>query len=159
MYEPGKKTDPPKRPLIFYYAVMLLAVLLLNWLFVPMYAQRQVHEVTYDTFLSMVDEGRVKTVAYDREDSQIVFEGTDENGKEAVYKTGIFPDDGLYERLDEANVQFAAEIPQQTSPLLSLLVSYAPVSYTHLDVYKRQETCRMYRGWLFAVRRRLTEEI
>ena len=125
MYEPGKKTNPPKRPLIFYYAVMLLAVLLLNWLFVPMYAQRQVHEVTYDTFLSMVDEGRVKTVAYDREDSQIVFEGTDENVKEAVYKTGIFPDDGLYERLDEANVQFAAEIPQQTSPLLSLLVSYA----------------------------------
>lgn len=124
MYEPGEKTNPPKRPLIFYYAVMLLAVLLLNWLFVPMYAQRQVHEVTYDTFLSMVDEGRVKTVAYDREDSQIVFEGTDENGKEAVYKTGIFPDDGLYERLDEANVQFAAEIPQQTSPLLSLLVSY-----------------------------------
>ena len=125
MMQSNPNRNSPKRPLIFYYAIMLVALMLLNWLLVPMFAQRQVTEVGYDTFVSMVDEGRVKTVAYDREESQIMFEGTDEDGRERVYKTGIFPDDGLYDRLDDAGVQFAAEIPTQTSPLLSLLVSYA----------------------------------
>ena len=125
MMQSNPNRNSPKRPLIFYYAIMLVALMLLNWLLVPMFAQRQVTEVGYDTFVSMVDEGRVKTVAYNREESQIMFEGTDEDGRERVYKTGIFPDDGLYDRLDDAGVQFAAEIPTQTSPLLSLLVSYA----------------------------------
>ena len=125
MMQSNPNRNSPKRPLIFYYAIMLVALMLLNWLLVPMFAQRQVTEVGYDTFVSMVDEGRVKTVAYDREESQIMYEGTDEDGRERVYKTGIFPDDGLYDRLDDAGVQFAAEIPTQTSPLLSLLVSYA----------------------------------
>ena len=114
MMQSNPNRNSPKRPLIFYYAIMLVALMLLNWLLVPMFAQRQVTEVGYDTFVSMVDEGRVKTVAYDREESQIMFEGTDEDGRERVYKTGIFPDDGLYDRLDDAGVQFAAEIPTQT---------------------------------------------
>ncbi len=54
-----------------------------------------------------------------------MFEATNEDGKTAIYKTGIFPDSDLYSRLDEAGVNFAAEIPTQTSPLLSILVSYA----------------------------------
>ena len=119
------KSPAPKRPLIFYYAVTLIILMLLNWLLVPMLAQRQVIEVGYDEFVSMLDDGRVQTVAYDQTESQIMFEATDEDGNRAVYKTGIFPDPDLYDRLDDANVKFAAEIPTQTSPLLSLLVSYA----------------------------------
>ena len=53
---------------------------------------------------AMLDEGRVQTVAYDQTESQIVFEATDEDGNTAVYKTGIFPDPDLYERLDDADV-------------------------------------------------------
>ena len=119
------KSPAPKRPLIFYYAVTLIILMLLNWLLVPMLAQRQVIEVGYDEFVSMLDDGKVQTVAYDQTESQIMFEATDEDGNRAVYKTGIFPDPDLYDRLDDANVKFAAEIPTQTSPLLSLLVSYA----------------------------------
>ena len=122
MVDTGKN---PKRPLIFYYAVTLLILMLLNWLFFPALMQRRVTEVGYDEFTAMLDEGRVQTVAYDQPESQIVFEATDEEGRTAVYKTGIFPDPDLYERLDEAGVKFAAEIPTQTSPLLTILVSYA----------------------------------
>ena len=125
MVEPGKDSKTPKRPLIFYYAVTLLVLMMLNWLLVPMLAQRQVVEVGYNEFVSMLDEGKVQTVAYEPSESQIVFEATNEDGKTAIYKTGIFPDSDLYSRLDEADVNFAAEIPTQTSPLLSILVSYA----------------------------------
>lgn len=125
MVEPGKGSQTPKRPLIFYYVITLLVLMVLNWLLVPMFAQRQVVEVGYDEFVSMLDAGKVQTVAYDQAESQIVFEGTDEDGKKAIYKTGIFPDPELYDRLDDAGVKFAAEIPTQTSPLFSILVSYA----------------------------------
>ena len=125
MVDTGKKQKNPKRPLIFYYAVTLLILMLLNWLFFPALMQRRVTEVGYDEFTTMLDEGRVQTVAYDQTESQIVFEATDEDGNTAVYKTGIFPDPDLYERLDDADVKFAAEIPTQTSPLLTILVSYA----------------------------------
>ena len=125
MVEPGKNSKTPKRPLIFYYAVTLLVLMLLNWLLVPMLAQRQVVEVGYNEFVSMLDEGKVQTVAYEPSESQIVFEATNENGKTGIYKTGIFPDSDLYNRLDEAGVKFAAEIQTQTSPLLSILISYA----------------------------------
>ena len=125
MVDTGKNRKNPKRPLIFYYAVTLLILMLLNWLFFPALMQRRVTEVGYDEFTAMLDEGRVQTVAYDQPESQIVFEATDEEGRTAVYKTGIFPDPDLYERLDETGVKFAAEIPTQTSPLLTILVSYA----------------------------------
>ena len=125
MVDTGKNQKNPKRPLIFYYAVTLLILMLLNWLFFPALMQRRVTEVGYDEFTTMLDEGRVQTVAYDQTESQIVFEATDEDGNTAVYKTGIFPDPDLYERLDDADVKFAAEIPTQTSPLLTILVSYA----------------------------------
>ena len=125
MVDTGKNQKNPKRPLIFYYVVTLLILMLLNWLFFPAMMQRRVTEVGYNEFTAMLDEGRVQTVAYDQSESQIVFEATDEDGRTAIYKTGIFPDPDLYERLDQADVKFAAEIPTQTSPLLTILVSYA----------------------------------
>lgn len=126
MVGPANGSKTPKKPLIFYYAVTLVVLMLLNWLLFPMLAQRQVTEVGYDEFLSMVDDGRVETVAYDKQEEQIVFEGKNEDGKSAVYKTGIFPDQDLVERLlDADSVKFASEIPTQASPLLSLLLGYA----------------------------------
>ena len=56
----------PKKPLIFYYAVMLLVLMMLNWLLFPSLLQRQVTEVGYDEFISMVDKGQVETIAYDK---------------------------------------------------------------------------------------------
>ena len=114
-----KGAKNPKKPLIFYYAVMLLVLMMLNWLLFPSLLQRQVTEVGYDEFISMVDKGQVETIAYDKQDQEITFEAKNDKGKDALYKTGIFPDDELVGRLLGANVKFAAEIPTQTSPLLS----------------------------------------
>ena len=118
----GQKSS--KRPLIFYYAVTLIVLMLLNWLFFPSLLSRQVTEVGYDELVSMVDDGKVETVSYDSQDHEIVFEAKDDKGKTALYKTGIFPDDALVDRLLKGNVKFAAEIPTQASPLVSMLVSY-----------------------------------
>ena len=114
----------PKKPLIFYYAVTLLVLMLLNWLLFPSLLRRQVTEVGYDEFVSMVDKGQVETIAYDKQDQEITFEARDDDGKTILCKTGIFPDDELVGRLLDANVKFTAEIPTQTSPLLSMLVAY-----------------------------------
>ena len=120
----NKGQKSPKRPLIFYYAVTLIVLMLLNWLFFPSLLSRQVTEVGYDELVSMVDDGKVETVSYDSQDHEIVFEAKDDKGKTALYKTGIFPDDALVDRLLKGSVKFAAEIPTQTSPLVSMLVSY-----------------------------------
>ena len=98
--------------------------MLLNWLFFPSLLSRQVTEIGYDELVSMVDDGKVETVSYDSQDHEIVFEAKDDKGKTALYKTGIFPDDALVDRLLKGNVKFAAEIPTQASPLVSMLVSY-----------------------------------
>ena len=120
----NKGQKSPKRPLIFYYAVTLIVLMLLNWLFFPSLLSRQVTEIGYDELVSMVDDGKVETVSYDSQDHEIVFEAKDDKGKTAIYKTGIFPDDALVDRLLKGNVKFAAEIPTQASPLVSMLVSY-----------------------------------
>ena len=120
----NKGQKSPKRPLIFYYAVTLIVLMLLNWLFFPSLLSRQVTKIGYDELVSMVDDGKVETVSYDNQDHEIVFEAKDDKGKTALYKTGIFPDDALVDRLLKGNVKFAAEIPTQASPLVSMLVSY-----------------------------------
>ena len=120
----NKGQKSPKRPLIFYYAVTLIVLMLLNWLFFPSLLSRQVTEIGYDELVSMVDDGKVETVSYDSQEHEIVFEAKDDKGKTALYKTGIFPDDALVDRLLKGNVKFAAEIPTQASPLVSMLVSY-----------------------------------
>ena len=104
---------------------MLVVLMLLNWLLFPSLLSRQVTEVGYDELVSMMDSGKVQTVSYDSQDHEIIFEAQNDKGQTAIYKTGIFPDDDLVNRLLSANVKFAAEIPTQASPLVSMLVSYA----------------------------------
>ena len=124
--EPEQDKKKPRRSLIYYYVVTLLILMLLNALLFPSLLQRQVTEVGYNQFLDMVGNGQVKEVAYEDAEEQIVFIATDENGKETVYKTGIFPDDDLVNRLLAADpeITFANEIPTQNSPLLNMLISW-----------------------------------
>ena len=117
------KKPVPKKPLIFYYLIAMLVLMLLNALLFPTLLQTRVTEVSYDQFLSMIDEGKVEEVA--RNDTEIIFRAKDEDSKDAYYKTGIWPDDTtLADRLDKAGVQFGAEIPQQNSPLLNFLLTW-----------------------------------
>ena len=117
----------PKKPLIFYYIIALIVVMLLNALLFPSMLSEQVTQVSFDQFLSMVDEGRVSQVAWETDEEQLVFIAQNEDGQDAYYKTGVWPDTGewLLEKLNSTEgVTFAATIPTQASPLLSFIVSW-----------------------------------
>lgn len=118
-----KQDKPNKKPLYYYYVIAVLIVMLLNALLFPSIIQSGVKQVGYNTFLEMVDEGIVTQVEMEEENDRIIFV-TEEDGRVRYYKTGIFPDEGLRERLEEADVEFGADIPTQNSPLLSFLLTW-----------------------------------
>lgn len=114
---------PSNRPIYYYAIVAMVVLLLLNALVFPELLQNEVKEVGYNEFLTMVDGGKVKEVSRDETAQTITFT-TEENGETQYYKTGIWPDDSLVDRLDQAGVEFTASIPTQASPLISFLVSW-----------------------------------
>ncbi len=119
-----KEHKPSKKPLVYYCIMVTVIMLLLNALVFPALMEAQVVEVGYSEFLQMVDDGKVKQVARDEVERLITFLAVDENGRERVYKTGIWPDESLRERLENAGVEFAAAIPTQSSPLLTFLLTW-----------------------------------
>ena len=112
----------PKKPLIFYYLIAMVVLMLLNALVFPAMMSTPVAEVGYNDFLTMIENRQVREVAM--EESQILFTATDENGQTAIYKTGVWPDEGLTERLYASGAEFASAIPTQDSPLLSFLTTW-----------------------------------
>ena len=119
-----KEVKPPKKPLIFYYAVAMLAVILLNSLAVPWLAQHQIRDVDYNTFVEMTEKGEVGKVEIQEQDNRILF--TDKDGK-TVYKTAMVPDNDLIQRLLDAGVSTTGEEIQQTSLLMSILSWVLPI--------------------------------
>ena len=124
------KPSPPKKPLFFYYIIALIVVMLLNALLFPSVMSARVTEVSYSQFLTMLDEGRVSEVAWEKDEEEIVFVARDDNGQEAYYKTGPWPDDGqrllqqLMDLQEQGDIQFEASIPTRTSPLLSFILTW-----------------------------------
>ena len=114
----------PKKPLIVYYAIAILVVLLINTLLVPMVSQARVKYVDYGTFIQMTEEDKISEVQV--QDNQIVLiTKEDEANKNAVYyRTGKMDDPELTSRLSEHGVRFDKEIVEETSPLLSFLLSF-----------------------------------
>ena len=109
----------PKKPLISYYFIVLLVMMLFNWLVMPRILERQIQQVDYGTFMTMTEEGNIGQV--DIQSNQIVF--TDkENTK--IFKTGLMDDPGRTERLHAAGAVFSSEIIEEASPLLSILLSW-----------------------------------
>jgi cell division protease FtsH len=126
-----KKLPMAKRPVIVYYAIAMVVILLLNTFLFPNIMEKQVSEVTYDKFLTMLDSGTVREVAQDTENKMLVFTAADASGTVAYYKTGLWPDDSLTERLQKAGgVVFSTNIPTQASPLISFLMTWIlPVAF------------------------------
>ena len=112
-----KEVKPSRKPLAIYYAIVLLALLLLNFVLLPWMSERQIQEVDYGTFMTMTEEKNIGRV--DIESNQIIF--TDKDEKQ-VYKTGLMDDSGLTERLYDAGAKFSSEIVEQSSPVLSFLL-------------------------------------
>ena len=109
----------PKRPLVYYAVVAMLAVLLFNLLAVPAMANAAVKEVDYGTFMDMTEKGDIGKVEI--ETNQIIF--TDKSGQ-SFYKTGLMDDPDRTERLYKAGAEFSSEIVEQTSPLLSFVLTW-----------------------------------
>ena len=116
--------NPSKKPLVFYVTIAMVIIFALNAFVMPMLLTRQVQEVGYSDFLQLVDKGRVTEVSLDQENNQIVFIAKDDADQEQVFKTAVFPDEGLRERLENAGVRFSAQIPTRNSPLMSLLLGW-----------------------------------
>lgn len=111
----------PKKPLIFYYGIVLLVLLLFNLLAMPWLAQRQVQEVDYGTFMEMAEQQELGQVEIQQQENQILFTNKENT---AVYKTGMMPDPDLTQRLKDSGAWFSGEIIEQTNPILSFLLSW-----------------------------------
>ena len=112
----------PKRPLVYYSIIALLAILIFNIFATPALFATQVKEVDYGTFMKMTEDGDIGLVEVDS--NEIVF--TDK-AKENYYKTGVMDDPNLTERLYKSGAEFSSEIVQQASPLLSFLTWVLPI--------------------------------
>ena len=123
-----KNTDPdrnPRKPFFYYYGIVLLIVLLLNTFLFPSMMGRSVKEVGYNQFLQYVEEGKVAQVY--QNDTELIFllkEGEEKEWGITAYKTGLWPDQDLTQRLWDAGVLFSKEIPTQASPLTTFFVQW-----------------------------------
>ena len=113
-----KEVKSPKKPLIYYYSIAIIIILLFNLLIAPMIMDKQVTQVDYGKFMRMIDDGNIGSVQV--EDTLIIF--TDK--KEAnIYKTGLMNDPTLTQKLYESGAEFAKDIDQTMSPLMSVLLT------------------------------------
>ena len=112
--------DPKSRkPFIYYYIVVLVIMMALNFLVVPFIKEGQIKQVDYGTFMTMTEKGEISKV--DIQTNQIVFVGKNDN---ITYKTGLMNDAGLTDRLHNAGVEFSSDIVRKDSPLLDAVLSW-----------------------------------
>ena len=109
----------PKKPLAYYYGIVLLLLLVFNWLVMPMLANAKIKEVDYGTFMSMTEEKNIGRVEI--EDNQILFTNKDDT---QIFKTGLMEDPGRTQRLYDAGAKFSSEIVEETSPFLTALLTF-----------------------------------
>ncbi len=110
----------PKKPLIYYYSIALLILMLINFLAIPWLAERQIKQVDYGTFISMTLDNEIDQVEIQKQENQVLF--TDKDGQ--IYKTGLVDDADLTKRLYESDAEFSGEIIEQMSPWLSFLLTW-----------------------------------
>ena len=114
-----KEVKPPRKPLFYYYGIALVVLLVINFLLVPLVARHAVQEVDYGTFMTMTENKEIGKVEV--EDNQIIF--TNKDGSK-IYKTGPMNDPDLTQRLYDAGAEFTRDIVEQTSPLLSVVLTW-----------------------------------
>ena len=114
-----KEVKSPKKPLLYYYGIVLLIIIVFNVLVTPMLTKTMVKEVDYGTFMSKIEDKKIDDVQI--EDNQILF--TDKDDVKTIYKTGVMDDPTLTERLYKAGAKFSKEIDQQMSPAASFLLT------------------------------------
>ena len=116
-----QEVKKPRKPLIYYYVIVIAILLLFNFLFMPWVAERRVRQVGYETFMEMTEEGDIGRVEIDQSDNEIVFTN---KGEDTIYKTGMVEDADLTQRLYESGAKFSGQIIEQTSPVLTIILTW-----------------------------------
>ena len=117
----GNEKKPVKKPLIFYYLIVLVVLMLLNWLIVPSVMERSIEKTSYREFLDSIENKEIKEVELE---SDVIYYTLEKDGEVTVCKTGRIDDENLVERLDKSGAEFSGEIPKKQSPILSFLISW-----------------------------------
>ena len=110
-----------KRPLMYYYMMALLIIMLINTVIMPTFFNPKVHDVSYNSFMQMVDEGKLSKVEIT--DKRIAALGKDEQAKE-IYVTGRVEDPQLVDRLIKSKVEFSQVVPKEDSALVSIFKNW-----------------------------------
>ena len=116
-----KEVKSPKKPLIYYYGIVLLILMLFNLLALPTLTERQVKEVDYGTFMTMTENGEIGRAEIQEQENRILFTNKEET---AIYKTAMVDDPELTDRLHDAGIPFYGQEIQQESPILSFLLTW-----------------------------------
>ncbi len=111
----------PRKPLIYYYCIVMLVLLLFNFLAMPWISRQRIQSVDYGTFMDMAAEKNLGQVEVQQDENRILF--TDKDGNN-IYETGMMPDPDLTQRLKDSGAEFEGEVIQQTDPLLSFLLTW-----------------------------------
>ncbi|MBQ3105759.1 MAG: ATP-dependent zinc metalloprotease FtsH [Lachnospiraceae bacterium] len=114
-----KEVKSPKKPLIYYYCVVMLVLMLFNFFAMPWLIRSQVREVDYGTFMTMTENNEIGLV--DVQSNQILFTDREQT---SVYKTGVMNDPGLVDRLHASDAVFSGEIVEQMSPLANIFLTW-----------------------------------
>ena len=109
----------PKKPLIYYYIIVMAILLMFNLMLMPLIAERSIKDVDYGQFMTMTESKKI--IQVEIQYNQILF--TDKTNS-TVYRTGLMNDPGLVERLHESGAKFTSEISRETSPVLTFLLSW-----------------------------------
>ena len=140
-----KEVKSPKKPLIFYYGIALLVIVLFNVIVSPLLVKARVTEVDYGTFMSMIEQKKIGNVEV--EDDQIIF--TDKDDAKKIYKTGAMNDPTLTQRLYDSGAKFSKDIETTTSPLVSFLLTFVLplIIFIGLGQYMGKKLMEQVGGW------------
>ena len=115
-----KEVKSPKKPLIFYYGIALLVIVLFNVIVSPLLIKARVVEVDYGTFMSMIEQKKIGNVEV--KNDQIIF--TEKDNEKVIYKTGAMNDPTLTQRLYNSGAKFSKDIETTTSPIVGFLLTF-----------------------------------
>lgn len=115
-----KEVKSPKKPLIFYYGIALLVIVLFNVIVSPLLIKARVVEVDYGKFMSMIEQKKIGNVEV--KNDQIIF--TEKDNEKVIYKTGAMNDPTLTQRLYDSGAKFSKDIETTTSPIVSFLLTF-----------------------------------
>lgn len=117
-----KEHNNPRKPIVYYYIITMVLVMLLNAYIFPSIVKQQITQVDYGTFLTQIESGKIKAVEI--QDNQIAYTAIDESGEEIIYVTGKVDDPELVNRLITADIKFSQVIPRENSPLMNFIMSW-----------------------------------